>query len=239
MQLKISIFVEQMKKLIPILFIVFASCTGVHFDKVTPDGGKPQKELSADLLGSYYLADSILPIEKEEVCYNAYYFKDLYKKRDSTNLFSVKVNFSKSLLYYTMVSDSYYLLAKSDTARLSHKHSSNKKKLEGKYVVYEEKSVDTILNLTKEDVVKWYKDVYYLNHKVDNNDWEVYQLVVNKDKSISLNNTNKDDADDLKNFALDTNRSFNNLVHLSDKDFDEFTRKGGFRTHFRLKKYPK
>lgn len=227
-----------MKKIYFLFAIIATGCTSVHFDNAMPEKSKSLKAFPTDIIGKYYYADSLFPAEKNQTYYNARYFGQLYKQRDSVHLCSADFFISKTCAYYSTADLAYFDITKTDTTGITSRHNSAKKRMEGKYLIFEESTLDTLLNLQKEDVLKATNGTYYFNHFIQKNDWEISQFETKKDNSYSFNITNKEDADELKKYVIDTSRKYNELVHVTDKAFQDFADKGGFRSKFKLKKYP-
>ncbi len=225
---------ESIKKLSFILIVFITSCSRVHFDTPMPEKSNVVKAFPLELVGSYYYADSIMNSDDKEVYYNKNYFGDLYKSRDSINYISANVSISATVAYYYINYYSFYKMAKVDTARLTLKHKNEKKSIDGKYVIFAGSLADTLLNLSKEDKLKLFNGTYYFNRCGANKDWEIFQFALNKDHSYSINLTNEEDEKLLKGNRIDTIRTFNSYIHLTDEMFKEFVQKGGFRTRYKL-----
>ncbi len=215
----------------------FASCSTVHFDNSIPENSNVLKTFPEDLIGKYYFADSILKIENKEPLYNLKYFSELYKEKDSIKLILGEILITERQVYLYSEQKSYYNLAKFDSSIIALKHKKEKRRVDGKYLIFEESSlVDTILNLDNSDQLKFYDGIYYLNRFIQEKDWVVYQFIISGNNIFSMNLTNEQDEKAINNTTSRT--IFYTIKHLSNKDFKRFIRNGGFREKYGLKKYP-
>jgi hypothetical protein len=219
--------------IVPTLFL--ASCSSVSFDTPLPESAPGTTAFSSEMVGTYYLTDSVLG-KKEEPLFNALYF-EVVPGRDSFDLISATMIIKEKLVYHTSKVISYYKKNKADTLRLREKHVGAKKIIKGKYVVYEELLTDTLLDLSGKDVLKLYKRDYYLNHCISKKEWNIYRLTVNANGGLAVHITNEADRDTLSKFAVSPPDNFGTTVHLSDLRFYEFVKNGGFRQRFRFEKY--
>lgn len=228
-----------MKQLrILILLLVMTGCSRIHFDSAMPRQTTSLKLFNSDLIGKYYYSDSILIVDNKEPIYNSMYFTDLYKSHDSLTLISADIVITDRLVYFDLNLKSYYEISKVDTSRVAANHKKEKKTIEGKYLVFNGFGKDTILNLKKQDKLKYFNGSYYLNHLIAKKDWEIYQVEIKKDNKLSLNLTNEQDEKQItKNDSAKWRPLIYNTVHLSNEQFKEFTEHGGFRTRYGLKKY--
>ena len=220
------------------LLLLTASCSSVHFDSAMPRYRHSIKVFNSDMVGKYYFCDSILNNENKETIYNSKYYSGLYKSRDSISYISADFSISNKLVYYSINFSSYYNISKTDTSMAALKHKSEKKRIEGNYLIFEDKNTDSIINTANGDKIKYYCGSYYLNHFIAKKDWEIYQFEIKKDNTFSINMINEQDEKQLINETADSRPSLNKSIHLSNRRFKNFIQNGGFRTKYRLKKYP-
>ncbi len=217
------------------LTLVVSSC--VHFDSSMPKGQKSLTNFPPTLIGKYYVSDSVLGDKKKDLSYNVKYFSNAFTTNDSITLFESEIIVSSTKFIYTTNVFNYYEISKFDTFRIAKKHENDKKSLEGKYLIFTERDIDTIFNIEKKDKLTYLNVKYYLNHFVKSKEWMIYQFEQKKDNNFSINMTNEEDM----NVLVDTSKKWKSIfpvVSLSNKKFNEFVSKGGFRMRFGLIKYP-
>lgn len=164
------------------------------------------------------------------------YFSDFYKDKDSIELIAAEIIISLRQINFSLLQKSCYNTTKVDTTFICRKHKKAKRSFVGKYLIFEETYSDTIFNLNKGDKLKFYDGNYYLNRITEKNDWEIYQFKKNADNSYSINLTNEQDDQALKEKTKEQT-IFHRIKHLSNKDFKTFVKNGGFREKYTLKKY--
>lgn len=217
-----------------VITLVVSSC--VHFDSSMPKGQKSLPGFSPTFIGKYYLSDSVLGDKKKDPSYNVKYFSNAFNSYDSITLFYSDVIISSTKFIYTTTVSNYYEISKFDTARIAKKHENDIKSIEGKYLIFTEKDIDTIFNIEKKDRLTHLDGKYYLNHFVKSKEWMIYQFEQKKDKNFSISITSEEDM----NILVDTTKKWKSIfpvVSLSNKKFNEFVLNGGFRMKFGLIKY--
>lgn len=216
------------------IVFIFTSCSRIHFDADLPEAATSIKSFDLNMKGQYELVDSIIKL-KNDLYYNSHYFENYSKTKDSCVLISATMTILENELFYNIIVKSYYKIDRIDIVSTIKKHKKETINCEGDYLIFENQSSDTLLNLKKGDKIKVYKEKYYLNHFIEKDDWEVYQLEIIKDHLLSFNLLDNEDEKMLET-SIKEYEIFGNIVHLSDEQFDNFVEKGGFRRKFRFKK---
>jgi len=216
---------------LPILFLF--SCSSVHFDHPMPAQGNAMKNFQ-DLSGTYSFMDTTIKM-KEDIFYNAIFYKDDYKTRDSINLISGIVYFDGQQMGYKIHLKAYYNMAKVDTARVIASHKKAKKTIEKNYLIFDGDFTDTLIDLSKRDQLKSFEGRYYLSKYKKEKQWEVYQVSI-AEEMLYLGITNNQDKKDLGNYTLESNQILS-VVHLEDDIFSKFVASGGFKTRLKFKKH--
>ena len=165
-------------KLIAVIALpILISCNMVSFEKPMPLDGKTLPTFSKSLIGNYYLVDSMF----DSTIYNEKYFPDIYKTKDSVKTGYVHVTISESVVKYVEVEKSYYDTTKLDMSKVTLELSSSNKKnvVERKaidhFVLVESTESGEAINLSKKDVLKEKKGIFYVNIQNSENDWTTFQ----------------------------------------------------------------
>ena len=218
-----------------LIVFVLASCSQVHFDTDLPKNDISTKTFDSDIRGQYNLIDSVVNLKNEKY-YNSNYFSNLFKTKDSCVLILSSMTITEKKLFYSIIIKSYYNRNKVDTVSVINRHKKEKINYEDGYLSFEGFSSDTLLNMNKKDKIRSNKRNLYLNHFIEEHDWEIYQLEIIMDHQLSINLMNSDDEAILKEYFIKKHQILGNIVHLSDNQFNNFVEKGGFRTRFRFKR---
>lgn len=213
--------------------ITLFGCSTVHFDHPMPQQGNKIKNFQ-DLSGTYSFIDTTFKT-KDEVYYNATFYKDAYKKRDSITLISGIIYFEDQQMGYKFHLKTYYNLNKVDTTHLIADHKKAKKTIEKNYLIFEEDHADTLINLAKKDELKMFNGNYYLNKYEKDNQWDVFQVSLKEDV-LYLGIANAQDNKDLTNYTIRSNKILS-VVHMEDDIFSNYTKSGGFKTRLTFKKH--
>lgn len=227
-------------KLIAIIALPFLiSCNMVSFEKPMPIDGKTLPSFSKTLIGNYYLVDSMF----DSTIYNERYFPDIYKTRDSVKTGFVHVTISESVVKYAEVEKSYYDTTKLDMSKITLELSSNNKKtvVERKtidrFVLVESTESGEAINLSKKDVLKEKKGIFYVNIQNAENDWTTFQIIKDKKGKLTVNTLSGDDLEDLPdNFDVES-KSFSTYLHdITPEKFDYIVKHNYFTKFLVLKK---
>lgn len=216
--------------------LLLYSCSAVHFDNAMPIEASRIKSFNSSLTGNYYFSDSTLKL-KDNIYYNARYFSNLNTTKDSLMLVLADVSITQKQVYYTGNLKFYYNINKIDTLRVILQHKGEKKTYENNFIIFELSFSDTLINLTQKDKLKFYKGKYYLNHCIEEYNWDIYQLEQKRDNMLSIGIINHEDEEKLYMYLINKNQILGNTAHLSDIEFYNFIERGGFRDKYKFKKY--
>jgi hypothetical protein len=137
------------------ILITMFGCSSFHFDNDMPLKTASLKEFNSELIGNYYLNDSILKIE-DDIYYNNRRNINPLMNKDSFNLISVNLTISKFNLSYIGEVKKHYKIGKVDTAIIIRKHKEEKKTTENGFLIITENFDDTLLTLEAKDKLKMY-----------------------------------------------------------------------------------
>jgi hypothetical protein len=197
------------------------------------------KAFNPEMLGTYQLTDKV--VEGQERFHNSLYY-DSFPALDSFNIITARIFIEEKLMYDIIDIRSYYKMPYADTVRLNEKHQLTEKYIEAGYVVYKETSYDTLLNLEKQDELKFYNKIWYLNHLLDRKDddeeksWEVLSWMIKNKDVFSIGHADERDKKKLRRFIISSKENVFPLVSLSDARFHRFVKRGGFRSRHQFKR---
>lgn len=214
------------------IIVIFYSCSELHFDKSMPAANKPISSFDKALRGKYLLQDTVLKF-KEEMFYNAKFFQTPIDK-DSFNVISAIVSISEKWIVYSVETNSYYRRGQVDTIRIAQKHRKEQKINQNGYMIFKGVFSDTLITLNHQDVLKNNGNLYYLNRFITKKDWDVCQLYL-IDSVLSINFINENDKKLIENHIIIKELPAD-IARLSDYQFNEFVKKGGFRKRYRFKR---
>lgn len=209
--------------LIFLLPFAFSSCEqqpALEFEEPQPANVKNANEFKKKFRGEYLSLEdtSVLQILPNLLIRKSSYLFHVSKKDlDTMKDYSIQNN----RLYGPEFSTGVNFLLKNDTLEFS----SN--------------SVDTLFKVDgNENIIRFYKGHYYLNHKTPQNRWRLSSLSFNKDGKLLY--TAVTDSTDLKNMQEITNvdsvldTEGKTVAHISKpakKEFKKFVKKGGFHKY--------
>lgn len=194
------------------------------------------KVFDSHLTGEYFFCDSVLKL-KEDKYYNEKHLGDsLFTDKDSFNTIHATISILPKKVYYEGKLKFYYNIKKLDTLNIIPRHKHDKRIIQNNFLIFEGTFADTIIDLTKRDKLRSYKGKYYLNHFIEEHDWEIYKLELIQDSMLSIRLVNNQDEEKLKPYLITRSRILGNIAHLSDMEFYNFIEKGGFRTRYNFKK---
>ncbi len=220
--------------LVLLVVLLFASCTEVHFQQPQPIGKKETLTIQKKYLGTYYYRDTTLKITDDSL------FMKLFPSEvgGSPDLVVNKV----LSIYPQMVMRGYdgKLIFNKKQTEIADKMGWNddtivkmfsieknflKSNRKDGFLSYYYNAMDTLISLSRGDVVKKYKGHLYLNKNDGEDDWIVYQLKKSH-KKIYFNSLNSDDEDLLKTICpIEKGKHYNPTI----KQFKLFLKKGGFQ----------
>lgn len=214
------------------------SCNMVSFESPMPTDGKTLKYFGKSLTGNYYITDSIF----DEDTYNEKYYPEIYKTKDSVKTVFVSVDVTESTVMYTGVEKSYYDTTKLDMSEISlepvrkKEHESVERKNINKYVLIETTTSEVIVNLSAKDVLKQKGKIYYVN-KNNENDWYTFQIIKEKNNSITINSLSGTDVEKLpKEFNVEIQPLSTYMKNVTPERFNYLVEHHYFSKFFSLKK---
>lgn len=191
--------------------------------------------MESKLTGTYFFCDTIYNL-KDVPYYNEKYISTWDAIGDSIKLVSVNLYISPKCIFYKGNAKELYKTYLVDTAKLSLAHKGSIKKQAGDFIFFEEHIGDTIMDLSRNDKIKQYKELIFLNRSLPQQEWEIFKLEQKKEGELIMSLTNQEDKEVLIQFAINPRQLFGSTVHMKNKDFLKFVKNGGFRERFRLRK---
>ena len=88
--------------------------------------------------------------------------------------------------------------------------------------------VDTIFQIVDQNILKKYKDTYFLNKSWEDNGWGVLKIEVSK-AILTLSSITEEEVVALRKVGKETLDSLPYKFELEDKNFLEFVKNGGFK----------
>lgn len=219
-----------------LILLVFSSCSRVHFDAAMPQKAHVLKVVDENLLGKYYSTDSLIVNKEKNPTYNLKYYPLVYKTMDSTCIVAVDLVIEKRIVFVSWSAFNYYDLAKVDTFKIAGADRGSKSSIKDGYLCREQSGSDTIFDMDEGDLVKYFNGKYYFNHRIEKNDWEVYQLELSSNKKLSFGVTNEADERTIEKSIPISLKMFNSSVHMNDNQFKAFVLEGGFRERHTFQK---
>ena len=214
-------------KLILLLSIpILISCNNVHFESPMPMNTDNIDHFSKQLVGNYYVTDSML----DDSSYNEYYFPEIYKTKDSVKTGVFNIDISKNTIRYTTIEKSYYDVTKINMSKINiaavgvEGKSIVTKKTFGNYILIEKTDTAEVVNIATKDILRKKDKCYYVNIK-DDEDWLVVQLIPKKKGVVVVNMLNADELDNLpKNFEVteESKGGFSSGAFIEDMDNEKF-----------------
>jgi hypothetical protein len=201
-----------MKKLVAATMVIVAlmldSCEpAATFDKPQPDNVKSLTTFPERLQGKYLAADqaSILTITDKLI--TRHYDFDLKEHKDS-------------------LGSSYKISG--DTLINMKDGTKEKILLKGDTIIQHISGVDTLFNVSADNVLKKFKGYYFLNSHYDDKSWEVKKLALQKGSLTIGGISDKDDVQKLKEITETTADTTSTRFALTRRQFKKFVRQDGF-----------
>jgi len=203
--------------LIVVIFLI--SCEpGVTFIEPQPESIKSSTSFSKQIQGSYLAFDfaSVLTINEKQI--TRHFDFDYKTQKDSLG-----INFK-------IVKDSIVNLVNG---------SKEKVLIQGDSIVQHANWIDTLFNISSENVLKNYKGYYFLNSKFSDEKWEVKELGLKNGVLTLASISTKEDIQKLNEIMESPNDTVSTNFNLTKRQFKRFLREEGFRekeTFTRMKK---
>ena len=212
-----------MSKLVVTIFLIVVifliSCEpGVTFIEPQPESIKSSTSFSKQIQGSYLAFDfaSVLTINEKQI--TRHFDFDYKTQKDSLG-----INFK-------IVKDSIVNLVNG---------SKEKVLIQGDSIVQHANWIDTLFNISSENVLKNYKGYYFLNSKFSDEKWEVKELGLKNGVLTLASISTKEDIQKLNEIVESPNDTVSTNFNLTKRLFKRFLREEGFRekeTFTRMKK---
>jgi len=203
--------------LIVVIFLI--SCEpGVTFIEPQPESIKSSTSFSKQIQGSYLAFDfaSVLTINEKQI--TRHFDFDYKTQKDSLG-----INFK-------IVKDSIVNLVNG---------SKEKVLIQVDSIVQHANWIDTLFNISSENVLKNYKGYYFLNSKFSDEKWEVKELGLKNGVLTLASISTKEDIQKLNEIMESPNDTVSTNFNLTKRQFKRFLREEGFRekeTFTRMKK---
>jgi hypothetical protein len=200
-----------MKKLVAataIAAITFYSCEpAATFDKPQPDNVKSLTSFPDRLQGNYLAADEASVVTVSDKLITRRYDFDYKGHKDSLNS------------SYKIVGDT--LINVTDGTK-------EKILLKGDTIIQHANWIDTLFNISADNVLRKFKGYYLLNNHYNDNAWEVKKLSLKKGILTLGSISDQDDIRKLKEITETTEDTASTHFTLTRRQFKSFVRQHGF-----------
>lgn len=200
-----------MKKLVAataIAGLTFYSCEpAATFDKPQPDNVNSLTSFPDRLQGNYFAADKASIVTISDKLVTRHYDFDYKEHKDSLGS------------YYKLVGDTLVNLTDG---------TKEKVLLKGDTVMQHVEWMDTLFNISPDNVLKKLKGYYFLNNHYDDNAWEVRKLSLKKGILTLASISDQDDIRKLKEISETTDDTASTHFTLTRRQFKKFVRRDGF-----------
>jgi hypothetical protein len=99
---------------------------------------------------------------------------------------------------------------------------------EGDSLKIENFKVDTIFQIDDKNILKKYKDTYFLNKSWEDNGWGVLKIETSKE-ALKLSSITEEEVESLKKVGKETLDSVPYRFEFNNKNFLDFVKDGGFK----------
>lgn len=200
-----------MKKFVAAIVIAaltFYSCEpAATFDKPQPDDVKSLTSFPDRLQGNYLSADHASVVTISDKLITRHYDFDYKEHKDS-------------------LGSSYKLIG--DTLISVTDGTKEKVLLKGDTVMQHADWIDTLFNISADNVLKKFKGYYFLNNQYHDYAWEVKKLSLKKGMLTLGSISDQDDIRKLKEITESTNDTASTHFTLTRRQFKNFVRQDGF-----------
>lgn len=215
------------------LFFIFQSCTSVTFEEPQPSDEPDLESIPAELTGKYLnLSDSSVFTVNTKLAIRTY-------------LITVCEPLSKIDSLYELTADTFLILTDSlrmkthiinnaDTIQIFPDPLRVKAQIINDTVCARFNYVDTIFNLSEKNVLRKYKQNYFMN-VLEEKGWEVIKLELHKNKLYVATISSKEDVRKLRKIT-ETTDTTKTVFKPTPAQFKKFVRKRGFDNEEVLKR---
>ena len=209
-----------MKNFITVVFIIhllfLGSCEpAATFDKPQPDNEKSLTAFPKQLHGKYIDFDqaSIVTITDKLITRQFDFNHKEYKDSLGSN--------------YKITGDTLINLTDGTKEKIL---------LKGDTVVLHANWIDTLFNISPDNIIKKFKGYYFLNNRCSDSAWEVNQLSLQKGTLTVGSVSEKGDVNKLKEITETTADTTSTHFTLTRRQFKKFVRQAGFREQENFKR---
>lgn len=191
-----------------LLSLIFQSCEpAATFDKPQPDLVKMISAFPERLKGKYLDVDETSFLTIGEQTITRHYEHDFKTHKDSLDSF------------YRLVEDSIMYIPDS---------TKEKVMLKGDTIIGHFAAIDTLFNISSDNILKKFKGYYFLNIRYNDSAWEVKKLFLHKGK-LTIGRISKDeDIAKLREIKETTEDTTSAYFTLTKQQFRKFIRQKGF-----------
>lgn len=193
--------------ILSIAAITLYSCDpAATFNKPQPDAVKAQSAFPERLWGKYLSTDqaSVVTVTGQLIIDHLEF--DLKVHKDSLGA------------AYKVIGDS---LVNTDGTK-------QRASLKGDTIVIHANSIDTLFNISADNVLKKFKGYYFLNTRYDSSSWIVRKLSLKKGVLTIASIEEEADIEKLKEITETTADTLSTPINLKRRQFKTFVRRGGF-----------
>ena len=108
--------------------------------------------------------------------------------------------------------------------------------LKGDTVIQHANWIDTLFNISADNILKKFKGYYFLNDRYSDNSWEVKKLSLQKGTLTVGSVSEKDDVNKLKEITETSADTMLTHFTLTRRQFNKFVKQAGFREHENFKR---
>ena len=199
-----------------ISFLFLESCEpAVTFDKPQPDNEKSLKAFPKLLYGKYVASDQASMVTITEKIITRHFDFDYRVHKDSLSS------------DYKIIGDT--LLSLTDGTK-------EKILLKGDTIIQHANWIDTLFNISTDNILKKFKGYYFLNDRYSDNSWEVKKLSLQKGTLTVGSVSEKDDVNKLKEITETSADTMLTHFTLTRRQFNKFVKQAGFREQENFKR---
>ncbi len=193
---------------IVIVVLMLDSCEpAATFDKPQPDNVKSLTAFPESLQGKYLAADQGSVVTITDKLVTRHYDFDFKERKDS-------------------LGSSYKLVG--DTLIDQESGTKEKVLVKGDTVIQHANWIDTLFNISADNVLKRFKGYYFLNNRYGDNSWEVKKISLKRGVLTVGSISDKDDIEKLKEITETTADTTSTHFTLTRRQFKRFVRQDGF-----------
>jgi hypothetical protein len=199
---------DVMKKYMTVILVIIYSCNAVAtFDKPQPDNSKSLEFFPNYLLGKYVSADEASIITVADKLITRQYDFTLKEHKDSIDT------------TYKLIGDTLVNIANKTTMKIV---------LKGDTIIEYANWTDTLFNISANNVLRKYKEYYFLNSRNIDTNWEVQKLWVKNGLLVIGTISTEEDLVKLHEITASTADTLPANFNITKRQFKKFIRQHGF-----------